>query len=267
MIQGGIMKSVHLLIVLCGAFLFLGTVAGSRVHGEQGITADGILRTMTDTMNPDQSKGIFKMTIVTSSGDERTFEYESYSKGHGEKSLLKYREPSRLKGQTILMLNDANDIWTYFPKTGRTRKLATHAKKQKLEGSDFSYEDLGGSDAFIDDYDAVLSGEEKREGKWCYKLELTRNGGGSASYSKVIMWVEKETYVPLVIDYYHDEDPELREKQLVTGDVRLVDGIYTPMKVVMYNKIDNTHTTMEIDDVTYKVDLPDDLFTEMGMKQ
>jgi outer membrane lipoprotein-sorting protein len=260
-------KRAFFLIVLYGVFLLLGTGAVSSVHAEQGITADDIILTMTNTMNPDQSKGIFRMTIVTSSGDERTFVYESYSKGQGEKSLLKYLKPSRLKGQSILMLNDANDIWTYFPKTGRTRKLATHAKKQKLEGSDFSYEDLGGSDAFIEDYDAVLTGEEKKERKLCYKLELTRVGESSASYSRVIMWVEKETFIPLVIDYYHDDDPQLREKQLITGDIQLIDGIHTPMKIIMYNKLDNTHTTMEIDEVTYEVDLPDELFTEMGMKQ
>lgn len=261
------MRSAFNLIVLCGAFSLLGAVAGSLIHAEPTVSADDIIRTMTDTMNPDQSKGIFRMTIMTSSGDERTFVYESYSKGQGEKNLLKYLKPNRLKGQSILMLNDANDIWIYFPKTGRIRKLATHAKKQKLEGSDFSYEDLGGSDAFIDDYDAMLKGEEKKEGKRCYKLELTRVAESSASYSKVIMWVEKETYVPLVIDYFHDGDPELLEKQLVTGNVKLIDGISTPMKVVMYNKLDNTHTTMEIDGITYDVELPDDLFTEMGMKQ
>ncbi|MCK4575815.1 outer membrane lipoprotein-sorting protein [candidate division WOR-3 bacterium] len=207
------------------------------------------------------------MTIVTSSGQDRTFVYETFSKNHGEKSLMKYLKPSRVKGQAILMLNDADDIWIYFPRTKRIRKLASHAKKQKLEGSDFSYEDFGGSDAFIDDYDAVLLGEEKKEGKRCYKIELLRKEGSSVSYSKVIMWVEKETYIPLVIDYYHDDDSNLLIKELLTSDVKLIDGIYTPMKIVMYNKLDNTHTKMEVEEVTYDVDLPDDLFTEMGMQQ
>ncbi len=242
-------------------------VSGAQLHAQDDITADEIIRTMTDTMNPEQSKGIFKMTIITSSGDERTFVYESYSKGQGEKSLLKYVKPSRLKGQTILMLNNANDIWTYFPKTKRVRKLASHTKKQKLEGSDFSYEDFGGADAFIDDYNALLLGEEKKEGKRCYKIELTRKEGSSVSYSKVIMWVVKETYIPIVIDYFHDDDSNLLIKELVTSDVELIDGIYTPMKIVMYNKLDNTHSKMEVEEVTYNVDLPDDLFTEMGMQQ
>jgi outer membrane lipoprotein-sorting protein len=218
-------------------------------------------------MNPEQSQGIMTMTIVTSTGQERTFKYETFSKGKGNKSLMKYLAPQRVKGQTILMLNDANDIWTYFPKTKRIRKLATHAKKQKVEGSDFSYEDMGASNTFIKEYSAIRRDDEKREGRACYKLELTRKPESSAGYSRIVMWVDKENFVPLVIDYYHDDDPKLREKQLVCSDIRLVDNIYTPFKYTMYNKLDNTQTSMEIVEIDYNVDLPDNLFTEMGMQR
>lgn len=233
----------------------------------QNMTADEVLNTITETMNPEQSKGIIKMTIETSSGQERTFVYETFSKNQGEKSLMKYMKPQRVKGQTILMLNNADDIWVYFPRTKRVRKLATHAKKQKLEGSDFSYEDLGASDEFIDEYDAVLHNDERKQGKVCYKLELTREFEGSAGYSRLVIWVDKETFVPLVIDYYHEDDPELYEKQLVCSDIQLIDDIYTPKKLVMYNKFDNTQTSMEFTEITYRVNLPDDLFTEMGMQR
>ena len=254
---------ITVIIVLCINVLFIG---GEKLSA-QDLTADEILHTITETMNPAQSQGTFIMTIVTSSGQDRTFVYETFSKNHGEKSLMKYVKPSRVRGQAILMLNDADDIWIYFPRTKRIRKLASHAKKQKLEGSDFSYEDLGASDTFIDDFNAVLLKDEKKQRKLCYKLELTRKPNSSVGYSEIIMWVEKETLVPLVIDYYHDDDPDLHEKQLVCSDIKLIDDIYTPMKIIMYNKLDNTHTKMEIEEVTYDVDLPDDLFTEMGMQQ
>jgi len=251
-------------IISCIILLLIFTCPMSA---QDDMTAEEIIRTMTETMNPDQSQGKMKMTIITTSGQERTFEYETFSKNKGEKSLMKYLYPQRVKGQTILMLNDANDIWTYFPKTKRIRKLATHAKKQKLEGSDFSYEDFGASNTFIEEYDAVRHKDEKTQGRQCYKLELTRKPESSASYSRIIVWVDKEYLVPLIIDYFHDDDPQLMEKQLVCSDIQLIDGLYTPMKFVMYNKFDNTHTSMEIIEVTYKVDLPDDLFTEMGMQK
>ena len=165
------------------------------------------------------------------------------------------------------MLNDGDDIWTYFPKRKHVKKLASHAKKQKLEGSDFSYEDLGASDEFIEEYESIRLKDEKKEGYNCYKLELTRQPESSAGYSKIIMWVDMESLVPIIIDYYHDDDPELWEKQLVIHDIQLIEDIHTPMKYIMYNKLDNTKTTMKIVEVKYNVDLPDDLFTEQGMQR
>ena len=149
------------------AVLFMLQIA--QLHA-QDMTAQEILNTMQETMNPEQAQGIMEMTIMTSSGDERTFKYETFSKNQGEKSLMKYLLPSRVKGQTILMLNDGDDIWVYFPRTKRVRKLATHAKKQKLEGSDFSYEDLGASDEFIEEYESVRMKDEKKKKHDCYKL-------------------------------------------------------------------------------------------------
>jgi outer membrane lipoprotein-sorting protein len=267
--EGGKMKRT-VTSICCTIFYCILLSAASplvRLHAQETMTADRILEILTETMNPEQSHGIMTMTIVTSTGQERTFKYETFSKGKGEKSLMKYLDPSRVKGQTILMLNDANDIWTYFPKTKRIRKLATHAKKQKVEGSDFSYEDMGASNTFLEEYDAIRGKDEKKQGRQCYKIELTRKPKSNAGYSRVVMWVDMDQYVPLVIDYYHDDDPELWEKQLVCKDIRLIDDIYTPFECTMYNKLDNTQTSMKIIEIDYDVDLSDDLFTEMGMQR
>jgi outer membrane lipoprotein-sorting protein len=254
-------RKVFFVFVLVACFGLLGE------EDEEKITAEEIIRTMTETLNPEQSEAVMEMTITTSGNQERTFVYKTYSKNGGEKSLMKYLEPGRVKNQAILMLNNADDIWMYFPGTNRVRKLATHAKKQKVQGSDFSYEDLGSSNEFEDDYNSVLLGEEEKEGKLCYKLELTGKKDSYAGYSRLVAWVEKEIYVPLVIDYYHEKDPELPEKELILSDVKTIDGIPTPMKMVMYNKLDNTKTSMSFKELTYDVDLPDNLFTEMGMKK
>jgi len=231
------------------------------------ITADTIIQKVTRVMNPARSKAKMKMTIMTTSKKTRTFVYQAYSANHGEKTLMKYLEPSRVKGQAVLMLNNADDIWVYFPRTRRVRKLATHAKKQKMEGSDFSYEDMGAGNAFIDEFKSHLLGEEKREGQLCYKLELKRKPKSSSGYSRLVMWVERESFVPLVVDYYHEDDSTLLEKELVCDKIKVIDKIPTPMQMVMFNKLDRTQTSMEFLEVTYKVNLEDDLFTERGMKK
>jgi hypothetical protein len=56
----------------------------------QELTGEDIIQKVNDTMNVDTSHGKAKMTIVTTSGDTRTFLQESWSKDKGEKNLVRY---------------------------------------------------------------------------------------------------------------------------------------------------------------------------------
>jgi len=253
------MKKIRLLVLIV-MILATGLVA-------QELTGTGIINEVNKLMNQETIYSKSKMTIVTTSGKTRTFEYESWSKDKGEKNLIRYLAPRRVSGQATLMLNHADDIWIFFPRTQRVRKLATHAKKQKMEGSDFSYEDMGSGDSFTKDFKSKLLKDEKMEGYDCFQVELVRNKGSDISYSRLIMWVIKENYVPIVIDYYDEKQPDILLKRLVQSDIKIIDGIPTPLKIVMYNKQDNTHTSMELIDVKYNLLLKDEMFTERGLKK
>jgi len=233
----------------------------------QELTAGDIIDRVNDTMNRPTVVATTKMIITTTSGQKREFVFESYSKDKGEKSLIKYLSPKRVKGQAVLMLNNADDIWMYFPRTNRVRRLATHAKKQKMGGSDFSYEDMGSGDAWTEDFISRLLEDEKIGDISCYKLELSIKEDAESGYSRMVMWIDKENFVPLQIDYYDEDDLELHLKRLTLSDIRRIEDIPTPMKMVMVDLQDNTDTIMEYENITYKEDLPNNLFTERGMKE
>lgn len=242
--------------------LLLASVAFS-----QEMTADDIIQKVNDQFNTETNYAKSKMTIVTTSGQKRTFIQESWSKDRGEKNLMRYLEPRRVKDQAVLMLNHADDIWMFFPRTQRVRKLATHAKKQKMQGSDFSYEDMGSGDAFIEDFTSKKLDDEQKEKQDCFKLELTRKPESSSSYSRLVMWIIKENFLPVVIEYYDDKDPTYLLKTMVSSDFQVIDGIPTSMKVVMFNKNDNTQTEMELLEVKYNITLSDAMFTERSLKK
>jgi len=233
----------------------------------QELTGDDIIRRVNEQLSPETSHGTAEMTIVTSSGSKRTFVFEQWSKNKGEKNLVRYHEPSRVKDQAVLMLNNADDIWMFFPRTQRVRKLATHAKKQKMQGSDFSYEDMGSGDAFVEEYEAERLEDEEISGYDCFKLELVRKQESDSSYSRLIVWVIKENFIPIAIDYYDEDDPARLVKRLEQSEFRIVDGIPTAMKAVMHNKNDNTQTEMTLLEVAYNVSLDDSLFTERALKR
>lgn len=249
-------KAITLLLMM-----LLTMVAGQDLDGGQ------IIRKVDEIINAQSAWSKSQMTIITSSGKKRTFVSESWSKDEGEKTLVRYLEPRRVKDQAILMLNNADDIWSFFPRTQRVRKLATHAKKQKMQGSDFSYEDMGSGDAFIEDYTAERLEDETMEGEDCFTLELTRNQGSDLSYSRLKMWIIKETFLPIVIDYYDEDDPELRLKRLVQSNFNTIDGVPTAMKSIMFNQLDDTQTEIELLEIKYNIPLEDDLFTERNLKK
>jgi outer membrane lipoprotein-sorting protein len=253
------MKVSRILIYL--NLIFISQVVGQELTGEQ------IIQKVDDILSPNTSYGKAEMTIITTSGEERTFVYDSWSKNEGEKNLIRYISPSRVKGQATLMLNHSDDIWMYFPRTSRVRKLASHAKKQKMQGSDFSYEDLGSGDTFIEDFTAKRLEDEVMEEKDCYKLELTKKEDSDLSYSRMIMWVIKENFYPLVIDYYDEDNPQKLLKRLVQSNFKTIDGFPTALDVVMYNKIDNTHTKMRLLEIRYNLPLDDAMFTERELKK
>ena len=241
-------------------------IAGTVALG-QDLTGDQVIQRVNEKLNTDMSHSIVQMTTTTTEGNERTFVYESWSKDEGEKSLIRYQEPRRIQGQAVLMLNNAEDIWMYFPRTDRVRKMATHAKKQNMQGSDFTYEDMGGGDSFVEDFTARLLTEESMEGYDCYKLELTRKEGADISYSRIVMWVIKDNYIPVVIDYYSEDDPDLRIKRLVQKDIKTIDSIPTAMTSVMNDLIDKSSTTMKTMEIKYDVSLSDKMFTERELQQ
>lgn len=243
-------------------FLWMTVLGSSLIAGE--LTGPEIIHKVSDQMNQETCQAVLKLTIVTTSGKEREFIYESYSADKGEKNVVKYTAPVRVKGQANLLLNNADDIWSYDPRTDRVRKLATHAKKQKMQGSDFTYEDFGSGNSFITDFDTERLNDEKIEGYDCHKIVLKKNDTGSSKYAKLVMWVIKENFVPVVIDYYDKDDPDICEKRLIQSDIKKIDGIPTPMKMLMHNNLDDSDTKSVIVECKYNVKIDKSRFTQRG---
>ncbi len=233
----------------------------------QELTGEKIIQKVNDLINVETSYSKSKMTITTTSGQKRTFISESWTKDKGEKSLIRYLKPVRVKDQAVLMLNNADDIWMFFPRTQRVRKLATHAKKQKMQGSDFSYEDMGGGGEFREDFEARRLEDEKKNDYDCYKVELTRKPGSDISYSRLLIWVIKENFYPIVIEYFDEKDPTYLQKTLTQSDIEEIDGIPTAKKMVMQNLNDQTQTVMEVLEIEYDMELDDRMFTERNLKR
>ncbi len=228
----------------------------------QELSPREIINRIDATERVASSESIAKQIITTSGGKKRSLGIKAYAKDMNDKQLMIYTSPKRVKGDKILMLNDGDDIWFYTPKTDRVRHLASHAKRQKVQGSDFAYEDMSGG-KIEEEYTYTLMGEAKAAGRLCYKFELIPTESGP-HYSKLILWADKERFLTLKIDYY--ENGELL-KRLDCDDVKLIDGHWYAMKLVMTNLKEGGQTVMETEKIQFDADIDDKVFTTKNLKR
>ena len=100
-----------------------------------------ILQQSIDISTPKTMIASSKQIAHFYTGKKETFKIKNYSAGGNEKMLFVYEYPNRIRGNKFLFLK-GGDIWAYFAKTGRKRRIASSARKSKMQGSDFSYEDI-----------------------------------------------------------------------------------------------------------------------------
>lgn len=245
--------------------LFLSMIMMITVSLGQSPSAEEIIAQVTNIMSPENTYSKGTQTITTSSGKERVFEFESWSAEKGKSVLTRYTKPAAIRGQAFLMLNNADDIWSYFPRTKRVRKLASHAKKQKMQGSDFTYEDMGGGDVFEKKFNASILSVEAINNEPVWKMELLGIAEMDPPYPKIILWVRQADYFPVALDYYNEQD--FNTKSLVLSDIQTIEDYPTAMTMVMTDNKERSNTTMHTLEITYKWKPTKGFFSERNLKK
>lgn len=242
--------------------LILAVLLTSTGLRAQELSPGQIVARIDSTERVAASEGQYRQVITTPGGKTRILEMTAYSRDRNDKQLLIYTGPRRVKGDKILMLNEGDDVWFYTPRTDRVRHLASHARRSKVQGSDFAYEDMAGG-SIEEDYTYTLAGQERVEGATCHKFELVPTESGP-HYEKLLLWTDAEKFVTRRIDYF-DEGELL--KRLTASDVREIDGHWYAMKMVMTNLQEGGQTAMETLEISFDVELSDELFTTANLKR
>lgn len=227
------------------------------------ITVDEILDKMEANDSASSSRMEAEQIVIDASGDKRTSTFISYSMDKNDKGLVEYLTPSRIQGMKILMLNDGDDIWSFSPRTNRVRKLASHQKKQSVNGSDFSYEDMSAKD-IRKDYAGALGRDEQINKRECYTIFLKARSKDK-TYSKIITWVDKENFMMLKGIYYDEDGKEW--KHMIIGDIEKINGYWTSKTIEMRNIQKGSKTIMKINKIEFDVQLKKDMFTERNLKR
>jgi outer membrane lipoprotein-sorting protein len=236
---------------LAGACLLV-LVTGSHAQ----LTPTQILERVDANMTMSTARVNAQMTITYRDGDVRNLVYEAWAQGTDE-SFLEFTSPARDAGSRFLRIEDA--MWIFLPRVGKSVRIQGHMLRQGLMGSDFSYGDASENPSMVDDYEAVLEGEEEIEGRRAYVVDLTARRNDLA-YQKRKIWVDAERWVPLKEERFARSGKLL--KTALLSDVRRVGSRWYPFRIEMDDAMQtDTRTVLQMLEVELDVRVPREVFT------
>ena len=210
--------------------------------------------------------GQARLELVTENrqGQRRTYRLQllrAEGQGGATRQFLEYLEPADVRGTRFLSLEEpgqASQMWLYLPALGRERRIAGSAAQDSFMGTDFSYQEIGGGRTYRTDYAAERQADATLDGRPAYVLRLTPRNPDSR-YGYVQLWVWKETFLPLRIDFF-DRRGQL-DKQLTTGDFRQDErGTWFAYLITMASVKAQTRTIIRVLEHQSKP-VPDEVFT------
>lgn len=179
-------------------------------------------------------------------------------------SIAKFSKPDAVSGVAVLTVAGENgagdDIAMYLPKLRRVRKVAKSERGKSFMDTDFSYADLGSS-AANDDKVKKLA-DAKVEGRDTFVL--TGPGDEESAYGEVTVWVDKETYVPMKVEY-KDKDGKPFKVYRTLKLKKFKDRVLAA-ESTMENLQTGSSTKVEILKVEENT-LGDEAFTERGLER
>ena len=192
----------------------------------------------------EDSTSKMQMTLINAAGQEkiRTMKMKVLEGEQEDKSLMEFITPADVKGTKFLSyehVNKDDDQWLYLPALKRVKRIASKNKSGAFMGSEFSYEDLSAFNVKKYNYEGEAK-EGTFDGKTVY-IGSSKPVSKYSGYTKLVSYVDKETYLVLKMEYY-DRKKELL-KTAVFSDYKQFGDVYRMGKITMSN-IQNDKTTI-----------------------
>jgi hypothetical protein len=180
----------RLITVILG-FLLLIYAVTQYAYGED-LSVKDILR------HSDQARGnlgaiVWDITI-TGIEDGSTVTEGMTVKVKKNNTLAKFTSPRNMNDRMVLMIN--RNMW--FIRAGLSKPVSISPRQKLLGGA--ANGDIASTN-YVEDYDAVLLGEENVHGDACYVLDL-KAASKNVTYDRIKYWVSKARLVGVKAEFY-----------------------------------------------------------------
>jgi hypothetical protein len=183
--------------------------------------------------------------------------------GQGIRSrlILRYLEPPELRRTGYLLVDrheGPDDQFVYLKSLGRVRRV--NLRRATLAGTDLSLHDLVPREleeaSFARQPDGFVGSAP------CYVVEVLPHDPGASGYSRSLVYVEMQRFVPLRIRHWNEAGVEAKELRASAKAVRQLAGRWFPIRLLARDLLEETRTSLSVDLVAANPELPSRYFSQ-----
>jgi hypothetical protein len=179
--------------------------------------------------------------------------------GFFSKTLIAYTAPFDIRYTAYLVIHKdqpPNDQFVYLPSKRKVRRVNLRA--ETIFGTDFSFEDIVPREIESAAYERLP--DERVDGTPCFVVEATPKPEENSQYSRFLLYVEKQHFVPIRTRYWDTESVEVKELMSPPATIQDFGGVFVPMKATMRNLQQDTYTAATIEKLEPNPALPKGTF-------
>lgn len=213
----------------------------------------------------NDGRTLTRLTIVDAQGRERIRQFTILRRDHDDGGdqdyAVLFSRPADVRGTVFLVQKHVgrdDDRWLYLPSLDLVKRIAAGDKRTSFVGSDFLYEDISGRAIDEDTHDLIETTNEH------YVIKNTPVDPSSVEFESWTVWVDKTTFLPMKMEYV--DDTEAMYRRIETLNVETIGGYPTATKMKVSDLRSGGHTISEMRNITYDLDLPENVFTERTLR-
>ncbi|MFQ5515921.1 MAG: outer membrane lipoprotein-sorting protein [Myxococcota bacterium] len=175
------------------------------------------------------------------------------------KTLVKFEYPFDMRNTAYLLIQrdgGTNEQFLFRPSSGRIRRVKLRGVS--VFGTDFSFEDIDFQN--IEDSEYHRHPDETIDSIPVYVVEATLKPQVDSEYYKIVVYLEKQHYVPLRTRIWDESSVEIKELIADPSSIQEFDGAWIATRVTMHNLREGTNSTLTVERLDPNPELADRMF-------
>jgi hypothetical protein len=249
-----------LLILVCSLSSFVGQ-AGDITNANEIITKANL----ASYYSADDGSAQARMIIVDAQGNKQMRQFTILRKDQtdlgNQDILVFFSRPTDVQGtvfRVVKKVTSDDDRWLFLPALDLVKRISAGDKRTSFVGAHFFYEDVSGRNPAEDNFTLLKTDNN------FYTIKAQPKDLNSVEFDHYIVSVDKNTFLPMQVDFYNSQGKKLRSLQVLKTEV--IDGFTTVMHSKITQHSDGSYTEMQFRNVKYNVGLPNDIFSERSLR-